>query len=482
MSASSAADHSVLTPDLCVIGAGSAGLSVAAGAAAFGVSTVLIERGKMGGECLNVGCVPSKALLAAADHAASSRRAPLFGVHPGELRVIHAEVHAHIHDTIAAIAPHDSVERFTALGVHVIQAQARFVDARTVEAGGARIRARRFVIATGSRPAVPPIPGLAYVPFLTNDTIFDVKTGFHHLLVIGAGPIGLELAQAHRRLGAEVTVVTSGRALSREDPELAAIVADALRAEGVRLIEHARIEKVESEGGITRLVVQAGTERLQLEGSDLLVATGRTPIVDELSLDKAGVRFGPAGIETSTALQTTNRRIYAIGDCVKNSPRLTHAANEHAGLVLRAILFRLPVRFRADKMPRATYTAPELAQVGLTEAQAREQGLAPRILRVPLAENDRARAERRTEGMIKLVTGPRGRILGAGIAGPQAGELIHIWSLALAKNMRVSDIARYVAPYPTLGEIGKRAAVLYFANAARNPWVRGLLRFLRFWG
>lgn len=478
----SAADQAPLTPDICVIGAGSGGLSVAAGAAAFGASVVLIERRRMGGDCLNVGCVPSKAMLAAAHRAQDMREAEGFGLGVHEPQVDWRALHAHIHGVIGAVAPNDAVERFTALGVAVIEAEARFLDARTVEAGGKRIRARRFVLATGSAPLVPPIPGLDAMPFLTNETVFDNQRAIGHLLVIGAGAVGLELAQAHRLLGAEVTVVTRGRALGREDPELAAFVLDRLRADGVTIHENAEVLGAERRGRTgVRLTLGGEGGETRIEGTHLLVAAGRKP-VPVPGLEAAGVKVGAGGIEVTPRLRTTNRRIYAVGDAVAGAPRFTHAANHHAGIVLRAILFRLPVRADTKSIPRVLYTQPELAQVGLTEEEARKTGAAVSILRWPYSENDRAQAERRTAGEIKIVMGKGGRVLGVGIVGRHAGELIGLWSLAIAQGLKLSDVAGTVMPYPTLGEIGKRAAIAYFSGTARAPWLRRLLGFLRFWG
>lgn len=473
----------MLTPDICVIGAGSGGLSVAAAAAAFGVPVVLVERGAMGGDCLNFGCVPSKSLIAAAHHAEAVRRAERFGIRAGAPAVDFAAVHAHVRSVIEAIAPHDSAERFSALGVQVIRAQARFLDPRTVEAGGRQIRARRFVVAAGSAPLVPDIPGLADVPFLTNETVFEHREGFGHLLVIGAGPVGLELAQAYRRLGCAVTVLSRGRALAREDPEMAAVPIARLRAEGVDLRENVEVRAVEATAAGLRVRVSSReTGEAAVEGTHLLVAAGRRPNTAGLGLDEAGIRFGPDGIAVSPSLRTGNRRVYAIGDVAAGQPRFTHAASHGAGLAIRAILFRLPVRFDAGAIPRVTYCDPELAHAGLSESEAREKGIAHSVVRAAFADNDRARAGAETAGGIKIVAGRRGRILGASIAGARAGELIHLWSFAIAGGKRLSDVAGAVAPYPTLGEIGKRGAYAYLSPAAGNSWVRRLVRFLRAWG
>ena len=470
-----------LTPDLCMIGAGSGGLSVAAIAASFGVPAVLVERGRMGGDCLNVGCVPSKALIAAADCAHAMRTADRFGIGAVEPAVNMAAVRDHVRGVIAAIAPNDSVERFSALGVRVIAAEARFIDPRTVVAGPHRIRARRFVLATGSEPAAPPIPGLDGTPFLTNETVFDLAETPRHLLIVGGGPIGVELAQAHRRLGAAVTIVEAERVLPRDDPEMASVVERALLADGVRLRAGASIRHVERRGGRIALHLDGET----VEGSHLLVAAGRRPVVKGLGLDEAGIRHDRSGIVVDKGLRTTNRRVYAIGDCAGGEAgpyKFTHVSNDHAGLVIRSVLFRLPVRVRPELVPRVTYTDPELAAVGLGEQEARARHRAIRILRWPVAENDRAQAERRTEGHSKATVTARGRILGCTIAAPGAGDLIVPWVLALAKGLKVQDLAGLVFPYPTLSEVSKRAAVEFLRPSAQNPWLRRLIGVARRFG
>ncbi|PTW62489.1 pyruvate/2-oxoglutarate dehydrogenase complex dihydrolipoamide dehydrogenase (E3) component [Breoghania corrubedonensis] len=472
----------LLTPDICIIGAGSGGLSVAAAAAAFGVEVVLIEKGRMGGDCLNYGCVPSKSLIAVAALAHDARSGRALGLNAGEPVLDYGLTHAHIHDVIATIAPHDSVERFEALGVTVLQDHARFVDERTVEAGEVRVRARRFVIATGSSPAVPPIPGLDTVGSLTNETIFDLKTRPDHLIIIGGGPIGIELAQAYRRLGAQVSVVEAATVLAREDREAAAVVRAALRDEGVALHEATKVVRVETDEAGIAVIVEAQEGEGRLSGSHLLVAVGRTANTESLGLDVAGIDHDKRGIQVDQAMRTSNRRVYAIGD-VAGGLQFTHAANYHAGLVVRAILFRLPIRNRPVLVPRVTYSDPELAHVGLSEAEAREShGDSLKVLRAPFAENDRARAEARTEGFVKLVADRRGRILGATIVGDRAGELIGLWSLAVSRRLKVSAIAGLVLPYPTLSEAGKRAAVSFYTDSLDNPWVRRLVRFLRIFG
>lgn len=476
-----------LTPDICVIGAGSAGLSVAAAAAMFGVAVVLIERDRMGGDCLNVGCVPSKALIAAGARAKAVREAGRFGISAGEPQVNYAEVHDHVQRVIAAIAPNDSAERFGALGVNVIKGEARFVSRSTVMVGEQAIKARRFVIATGSRPAAPPIPGLDAMSYLTNESVFSLTKRPDRLLVLGGGPIGVELAQAMARLGSAVTLVEAQTLLSRDDPEAVTIVRRALLRDGATLQEQARVLRADPIRGGIRLVLagpEGGAETV-LEGTHLLVAAGRAPNIKALDLELAGVTSDAKGVIVDKGLRTTNRRIFAIGDCASGKAgglQFTHVANYHAGLVLRSALFRLPVRSDMSAIPRVTYCQPELASVGLSEAQARADNVKVTILRWPYAENDRAQAEHETDGFVKLVTDRKGRILGVTIVGAQAGDLIVPWCMAVQKRMAVKDMAGLVFPYPTFSEVSKRAAVSFYAPLAAKPGIRRLIGFLRRFG
>jgi len=474
-----------LTPDLCVIGAGSAGLSVAAAAAALGVPVVLIEKGAMGGECLNTGCVPSKAMIAASRRAEAFRNSGPFGVKPVRPDIEFDKVNDHIHRVISAIAPNDSKERFTGMGVRVIEGEARFRDAETVVVGEEsdikfEIKARRFVIATGSLPAVPAIPGLDQVPYLTNETVFVSRERPSHLIVIGGGPIGLELAQAFRRLGSEVTVLELSRPLGKEDPECAAIVLDALARDGVIIRSGVKIERVHRLRARIEIVLAGDTEEA-IHGTDLLVATGRRPNIAGLALEAAGIEHEPSGIVVNERLATTNKRVYAIGDVIGAS-QFTHAANHQAGLLIRHLLFRLRIKMNVDQIPRVTFTDPELAHIGLTEAQARERHGVIRILRWPYHDNDRAQAERETRGHIKVLTDKKGLILGATIVGAAAGEQITAWTLAINHGFNIRVFAELVVPYPTFTEIGKRAAITFFTPRLTSPWVRRFVKLLRRFG
>lgn len=468
----------VSTPDICVIGAGSGGLSVAAAASAFGVPTVLIERGTMGGDCLNSGCVPSKSLIAVARQAHAMRHADRFTLSPVAPEIDFQQVHDHVHAVIAEIAPTDSPERYRAMGVDVIEAEARFTGPDTVVAGGRTIRARRFVIATGSVPFVPPIEGLDGVPHLTSDTIFDLVEKPGHLVVLGGGPIGVELAQAHARLGVEVTVVEAQSFLAKEDPELAAAVLEQAEADGVRLLPGARATRVAPDGDGFGLFVEIEGREETIRGSHLLVAVGRRAVFDGLGLEAGGIERDAKGLKLDARLRTTNRKVHVVGDAA-GGPQFTHVANYHAGIAIRNILFRLPAKASHEHIPRVTYTDPELAQVGLTEAEARERHGQIRVLRFPYAENDRARTDRAKAGHVKAITDRRGRILGAGIVGANADELIAPWTLAVTKKLPIRALTEVVAPYPTLGEISKRAAYDFYRPGLTNPWTRRIIALLR---
>ncbi|MEN0086900.1 MAG: FAD-dependent oxidoreductase [Pseudomonadota bacterium] len=469
-----------LTPDICVIGGGSGGLTVAAAAASFGVDVVLLEKGKMGGDCLNYGCVPSKAIIAAGKHAQSAREGHKYGVNLPEPEVDYKAVHNHIHDVIGTIAPNDSVERFTSLGVNVIEEAGEFIDANTVRAGDYEIKARRFVVATGSSAFVPPIPGLQDVDYLTNESLWDLTKLPKHLIVIGGGPIGMEMAQAHRRLGSEVTVIEGMKVFGKDDPELVALLVERLREEGIDIREGAKVSRIEKRGKTgVKVIAEIDGEEVAFDGSHVLVATGRAANVNGLGLEAAGIEYDRRGITVNKKMNTTNKRVLAIGD-VAGSLQFTHMAGYHAGIAIRNILFRLGAKENVEIIPWATYTQPELSHVGLNESQAVERfGDKAQILRFPYAENDRAIAERKTLGLIKVLADGKGRVVGASIVGEGAGEMINMWALAVTHKMKLKDITAYVPPYPTMGEIGRRAAVTSFAPATKKPVVRNIIGLLQ---
>jgi len=471
---------SVIQTDICVIGGGSGGLSVAAGAAQMGAKVVLIEKAAMGGDCLNTGCVPSKAMLAAGHMAQNMRESTPFGVQENVAVMDWAAVHHHVHDVIAAIAPNDSVERFEGLGVQVIRAAAEFMDEKSVRAGDVQVQAKYFVLATGSSAFVPTLEGLDGIDYFTNENIFDNKQAIDHLIVIGGGPIGIELAQAHRRLGAKVTVMEVVHLLIKDDRELAQIVIDRLTEEGITFYEGGRNLRLEKTDAGINAYCEMNGEQACITGSHVLIATGRRANVNGLNLEAAGIEYSPRGVEVDARLRTSNKRIFAIGD-VTGPYQFTHMAAYQAGIVIRNILFKLPAKVDYSAVPWVTYTDPELSHVGMSEADAIEAGKEIRVLRWKFEENDRAQAERRTEGMVKVITQPNGRILGATIVGLHAGELIQPWILAISQKMKIGTMASMIAPYPTLSEVNKRIAGSFYTEKLFSNGTKRLVRFLMRW-
>lgn len=471
----------ILKADICIIGGGSGGLSVAAGAAQLGASVVLFERAEMGGDCLNTGCVPSKAMLEAAKIAKIANNGmPSMGISAGQAEIDFGAVKAHVRDVIAGIAPHDSEERFRGLGVNVIKSEASFTSKNSVTAiqdgEPISVRAKYFVVATGSHPVAPPINGLEGVSYYTNETIFDLNEKPQHLIIIGGGPIGIEMAQAHRRLGCDVTVLEAFAIMGRDDPDLVGRLMTKMTDEGIRLIEQARITSITQNGARIMIDISDGES---IEGTHLLVAAGRRPNIDTLNLEAANISYDARGIQTDNRLRSSNKRVYAIGD-VAGRHQFTHVAGYHAGIVIRNILFKLPAKLRDDAIPWVTYTDPELAQTGLTwtEAVSRYGAEAVRRTDWELRDNDRARAARRTEGLIRVISDKKGKILGASILAPNAGELIHSWTLALQAGLKMSAMAGTIAPYPSWSEASKRAAGAFFTERLFSARTKKLVQFL----
>ncbi|MEL7491861.1 MAG: FAD-dependent oxidoreductase [Pseudomonadota bacterium] len=460
--------------DLCIIGAGSGGLSVAAGAAQLGRKVVLIEKGEMGGDCLNYGCVPSKALLAAAKTAQTMRDAGKFGVASVEPQVDFNAVMDHVHGVIASIAPHDSQERFEGLGVTVLREAGAFVGPREVKAGDTTVAAKHIIVATGSSPFVPPIPGHDSVPYLTNETLFENRTRPDHLIIIGGGPIGVEMAQAHRRLGSEVTIIEAVNILNNDDPECVAVVRGALEREGIKIHEQAKAEKIAPDGDGVAVSLSTGE---RVVGSHLLMAVGRKPNVDGLNLEAAGIEYGRKGIKTDAKLRTTNSRVYAIGD-VAGGPQFTHMAGDHAGTIIRNVLFKARSNRNDAIIPKVTYCDPELASVGLSEKEAKEKFGDIKVARFEAKENDRAKAERHTDGFVKAFTKKNGEIIGATIVSKNAGDLITPWALALANKRKIRDFTNFVAPYPTFSELSKRTAGAWYTPTLFSDRTRKIVSLL----
>ncbi len=472
--------------DICIIGAGSGGLSIAAGAAQLGRSVVLFEGAEMGGDCLNSGCVPSKALIAAGKHAHALTNGAPFGVKPVKPNVTFDTVKSHIQGIIEHIAPVDSVERFEGLGCTVIQEYAKFDGKDAVVSETTRVKAKRFVIATGSRASAPPVPGLDSVDYLTNENIFTLPEQPKHLLIIGAGPIGLELGQAFHRLGSKVDIVDLFTPLGRSEPEHAKVLIDALTAEGLNFHAPAKTKEVRKTATGVEIELESGTV---LKGSHLLVAAGRKPASSGLNLEAAGVSLDKRGyVETDDNLRTSNPRVYAVGD-VSGRGGLTHAAGFHGGQIIKAFYFMPPLinKFSAkattDIMPAAIYTEPELASIGLSEKSAIEKYGKDnvRCVTAGFEHNDRAIAERSDAGGVKLIATKKGKILGASIVGESAGDLIQMISVAMNGGVKISGLATIIAPYPTRGEAVKRAAGSWYTDAVFSPkaqkWAGLMTRF-----
>ena len=474
-----------LTPDICIIGGGPAGIAAAIAAAGEGVAVVLVEKGALGGSDLATGSIPSKALMAAAEVNELLRRGPAIGVTGAPLQVNFAKLREHLSAVGTTVAANITAERLATLGVTVVNAAARFTDRDTVVAGEATIRARRFILAIGGQPVAPEIPGLDGIDYLTTAGIFDLSRKPTHLIVLGAGREGLELAQAFNRLGIDATVLDGGPALPEVDPELAAIVVDRLRAEGIRVRVGVDIVSVGRRRGGVRFTVSAPEgdgEAAAIDGSHLLVVTGRKPNVDGLDLGVAGIRVDDHGIVVDRNLRTGNRRVYAVGDAIAGRADAARGQFQ-AGQVVRQILFRRPLVDNSDQAPFVAFTDPGLATVGESEAEARRRhGNHVRVLRFPFAENDRAQIERMPGGMVKVVVGPHGRVLGAAIVGHDAGEMIALWSLAIAQRLPVAALATLPVPYLTRAEISRRVAAGLAEREARpassNPWRRRIIALL----
>ncbi len=466
--------------DLCVIGAGSAGLSLVAGAAQLGYNTVLIEKSEMGGDCLNTGCVPSKALLKSAKVAQSFRNSDAFGIKSQEPEIDFAAVKQQVSSVIKVIEPHDSQERFESLGATVIREEAKFIDQNTVQVGEHTITAKYFAICAGARAFIPPIKGIDNDKVYTNENIFDLIEKPEHLIIIGGGPIGVEMAQAHQRLGCKVSIIDIDTIMANDDSELVEVVCARLQNEGVELHEKSVVNSItHTKDGVTLHLEKDGSN-VDIKGSHLLVATGRQANSDKLDLEKANVEFDRKGIKTDARLRTSQKHIFAAGD-IASGPQFTHIAGYHAGIIIRNICFKMPAKVEYKALPWVTYTDPELANVGLTHKEAVEKLGKEKIKTIswPFEENDRAQCEKSTAGLIKITALANGKILGAGIVGPHAGELIGVWGLAITKGMKLKDITGMISPYPTFGEINKRVAGAWFTPSLFSDKTRYIVNLLK---
>lgn len=458
--------------DLVIIGAGSAGLSFAAGAVQMGAGVVLIEGGKMGGDCLNTGCVPSKALIEAARRAKGAASAKNLGVSCHDVTVDYASVIHHVRETIAAIEPHDSQERFEGLGVRVIRGYAEFASKNSIRVGNETVTARRIVVATGATPIAPPINGLDTVAYFTNETFFEIRNRPDHLIIIGGGPIGVEMAHAHAQLGIKTTLIESFEILPREIAKTREIVRTKLLQDGVRVFENCDVRSIKENGAIKSITLSDGQ---MVKGSHIWVATGRRANVQGLNLSAAGIETTDVGIKVDDSLRTTNRAVYAIGDVI-GQEQFTHLAGYHASLVVRSALFGLPAKVRKNHIPRVTYCDPEVASVGDIS-----DGTGIETYRVTYDGLDRAIAGARTDGFAQIWV-KNGRVRGATIVGAQAGELIHFWSLVIAQNLKLSKASSVITPYPTLSDINKKLIGAYFTpRLFDNPKIKSFVKLIQRW-
>ena len=486
--------------DLIVIGGGATGLTAAGVSANLGARTLLIEQARLGGDCTWHGCIPSKALLSTAHVAHVARKAGRFGVHTGEVSVNFPEVMAHMRALREKIYEDaDTPERYEGMGVDVRQGQARFVDSRTIEItlkqGGAnRLSARRFVIATGAAPFIPPIRGIDEAGYLTNETIFEQTEQPGHLMILGGGPVGTEMAQAFHRLGSNVTVIDrQPRILHRDDEELARLMQKTLEGEGVRFAMQAHVSAIRVREGLIEILFQHGRASLRetspqtatretLCGDALLVATGRSANVAHLGLEAAGVAFDERGIHVDDRCRTTQRGIYAAGD-VTGRFAFTHVGEHAAKVAVMNALLRMPSKIDGAHLTWATYADPELAHVGATETQLREWGIRYETLRFPYDKIDRAVIDGEDTGWIKVHARPRdGKIFGASILGARAGDLICEFALAMRRGIRLRHISDTIHPYPSYGLGVRRTADQWYVRRRTPGRVRLIKRLLGYRG
>jgi len=469
--------------DIGILGGGAAGLSAASGSAQFGARTILIEKSnKLGGDCLHFGCVPSKTLIRTAGVRKLGHRFHEFGLPDIDIaRVDLAAVMERVHSVIEKIQVHDSPERFRKLGADVRFGNPEFINDHELQLNGEKISAKSWIIATGSRPSPPPVDGLEHVPYWTNETVFSQKELPQRLLVLGGGPIGLELAQAFQRLGSQVTVIEYiDQILCPEDSDIAEILKKRLEQEGLEILIGTKAVKAEANGSTIRLTVAPAKEEEKssvIEGDALLIAAGRKPNIEDIGLKNAGVISTPRGITTNAKLKTNISHIYACGDINGQLP-FTHVAGYEAGLAITNAVLHIPRSADYRKVPWCTYTDPEVASIGLNEKRSKQEGVEYRVLEEEFIDNDRALAEAESLGKIKILISPRSRILGCQIIGSHAGELIHEWVAAINGGVKLSTMAGMIHAYPTLSEISKRVAGAYYSEKLFSKKTRNLLRFL----
>lgn len=462
--------------DVAIIGGGAGGLVVASVAAQLGLRVALVEKEKqLGGDCLHYGCVPSKALLRAAHVAHTATNAGDYGLSFINTDTDMSRVNAYINHAVTTIQQHDSHERFRELGCDIYTGKARFTDPHHVQVHDVEIGAKRIVIATGSRAWIPDIEGLHEVGYLTNEDMYSLEALPEHLLVMGAGPVGVEMAQAYARLGSHVTLIElADYILPRFDRDISQVIKEQLLMDGINIV-HGVVARVSQQQAVKTVIMEDGRE---ISGDRLLVAIGRRPVVSELGLDKAGVVHDEQGIRVNARMQTSKRHIYACGDVTGLMP-LTHVAEQQAGVVIANALFRVPKRMDYRVIPAVVYTQPECAQVGLNPDEA-QQDTSVRVIRFDMQQLDRAVADNTTRGFLKLVV-KKGRIAGAHAIGHHAGDVIHELALAIQENMKLAKITGLVHAYPSYSQLNRRAASQYYRDSLFSPFSRKLVRLLSRW-
>lgn len=462
--------------DLIIIGGGVAGLVSASGAAQLGARVALIDKASLGGDCLRTGCVPTKRLVRSAKVASLLRRAGEFGIKTGGVEVDFPAVMDAMRRTQARIAENDDPERFRRMGVEVMFGAGKFLDPHTFEVNGERLKGRRFIIATGSSPVMPSVPGLKEAGALTNETALGLKSLPASIIILGGGPIGVEFGQIFARLGSKVTIIErQGQVLSREERELSSLLRDYLAEDGIEVAFNTEVKEVKAEGGVKAVYTRSLSPSLSGErvfrAEEVMAAIGRSPNVEGLALDAAGVESDARkGIKTDDTLKTSEAHIYAAGDCI-GSFAFTHVAEYHAGIALGNALFPFFKRkLELNAVPWTTFIDPELARVGLTEDEARDKHGKVKVYRFPFTSVDRAVIEGEPRGLVKVITDKKARILGAHILGPGAGELLPEFTLAMRKGIPISDISRTIHVYPTRSMGLKRVADEYYKERLFAGW------------
>jgi pyruvate/2-oxoglutarate dehydrogenase complex dihydrolipoamide dehydrogenase (E3) component len=468
----------LLKCDVCIIGAGPGGLSIATAANTLGASVVLIEENKMGGDCLNVGRVPLTSLIESARLVNRIKNAAKFGVPLSTPDINYAYIHQHTQEVITAIAPEISAEHLSKLGIIVLHGHGQFIDQQTVSVGEQKVKAKYFIIATGSKPAIPPILGLESVKFFTSATIVECQEKPQRLLVIGGGAIGCEIAQAYAMLGTPVTLIDVRSILPHDDQQFVEMIRQQLVANNIDLLENIKISQVKQQGAQITVHFTQGNISREVTGSHLFIATGRRANIGKLNLTAANIVFNEQAIEVDTRLRTSNKKVFAIGSVVGKVPS-PHNAKYQASIIIKNVLFKYSAKISDKIIPWVTYTTPELAQVGLTEQQAREKNMKIKITIENFVRNDRAQMQYQTNGAIKVITDMKANILGVSIIGTQAGELIFPWILAMQHGLSIKQMAKTIAPYPTLNDINKRVAMNYFIPLYSSKWMRLLVKLLK---